>query len=52
MRKGNSKDKKKYLRRNGNTIKPNLYSEGTFMINPSMFDGSIQNGSLEKKRKK
>lgn len=34
-------------RRNGNTIKPNLYSDGTFMMKPRMFVGSIQNGSLQ-----
>lgn len=34
-------------RRNGNTINPNLYSDGTFMMNPSMFDVSMQNGSLK-----
>lgn len=39
---------KNYSRRNGNTIKPNLYSDGTFMMNPSMFDVSMQNGSLFK----
>lgn len=35
------------LRRNGKTIKPNLYSDGTFIMNPSIFDVSMQNGSLQ-----
>lgn len=41
-----------YSRRNGNTIKPNLYSDGTFIINPSIFDVSMQNGSLNEEKEK